>query len=73
MNPILRMPDVVKLVGMCRASIYKAIKADNFPQPVRLGARSVGWRQEEVEDWLADRPKGVGAQPASPRQSGSGS
>jgi prophage regulatory protein len=28
---------------------------DEFPQPVALGARLVGWRESDIEAWLAAR------------------
>jgi prophage regulatory protein len=31
------------------------MKQDSFPKPVRLGAMSVAWIQEEVLEWIAAR------------------
>jgi len=27
-----------------------------FPAPVKLGARAVGWRRSDIEAWLESRP-----------------
>jgi prophage regulatory protein len=27
----------------------------DFPRPVRLGKRAVGWRESDLQDWLASR------------------
>ena len=27
----------------------------NFPQPIRLGARAVGWIESEVDAWIRDQ------------------
>lgn len=57
---ILRLPDVCALVGLGRSSVYQAIKDDGFPQPVRLTKSAVGWRESEVQAWIASRqPAGV--------------
>ena len=50
---ILRLPQVKTRVGLSRSSIYLAISQGKFPKPVRLGARSVGWLEAEVEAWLS--------------------
>lgn len=46
---ILRMPAVKLETGQrFHASIYTAIKAGLFTQPVQIGQRSVGWPDTEV-------------------------
>jgi len=46
---ILRMPAVKAETGhRSHASIYTAIKAGLFTQPVQIGQRSVGWPDTEV-------------------------
>lgn len=57
---LLRLPAVEDRVGAKRSSIYAWCKAGTFPTPVRLSARAVGWRESEIEQWIADRSK-VGA------------
>ena len=27
----------------------------SFPQPVRLGARAIGWIESEVDQWIRDQ------------------
>jgi len=38
--------------------IARAIAKEGFPQPVRLGARSVAWSELAVVEWIASRPRG---------------
>jgi len=53
---ILRLPDVLQLVGLSKSTVYALIKAGLFPAPVRLsGARAVGWILESVIFWIEDR------------------
>ena len=56
MSGILRLPAILKLTGLCRTTIWRMVKAGTFPQPVQLGARAVGWRASDVEEWLESRP-----------------
>ena len=47
---ILRMPAVKAETGhKSHASIYNAIRAGLFPQPVQIGQRAVGWPDYEVK------------------------
>ena len=51
----LRLPEVIKISGYRRTSIYEMIKAGNFPAPVHLGPRAVAWLESEVEAWMQER------------------
>lgn len=54
-NNILRLPQVMVKTGLCRTAIYAAMNADEFPQSIPLGKRSVGWLEAEIELWIKDR------------------
>ena len=49
---IVRRDEVSKLTGLARATIYKKVGDGSFPQPIRLSARSVGWRLSDIVTWL---------------------
>jgi len=51
-NAIVRLIEVRGETGLSRSTIYNRMKAGTFPAPVRLGARSVGWRVADVEAFL---------------------
>ena len=55
MDQVMRMKDVVKKIGLCRATIYSMISRGEFPRPIRIGERATGWRESELEAWLARR------------------
>jgi prophage regulatory protein len=53
---LLRMPDVIKRVGLSRSSIYAAIREGLFPAPISLlGKRSVAFHEHMVEEWISTR------------------
>lgn len=54
---VLRLPQLLKKVGLSRSAIYAAISEQRFPPPVRLGIRAVGWLEEEVEAWVLQQVK----------------
>ena len=52
---ILRRKQVEKRTGLSRSTIYLRIKEGTFPRPINLGVRAVGWLENEIEAWLAER------------------
>ena len=59
MERIMRIPEVVKITGLSKATIWRRVKSGDFPAPLRLGnlnSRSIGWREGEVEKWIDSRP-----------------
>jgi prophage regulatory protein len=52
---ILRLPAVSKVTGLPRSTLYLYIKTNQFPRPIKLGVRSVGWVKEEIDEWLAKK------------------
>jgi prophage regulatory protein len=55
MATILRLPDVIARVGLSRSSIYLALSRNDFPSQVRLGLRSVGWLESDIDEWVRRR------------------
>lgn len=52
---ILRLPQVKTLTGLSRSSIYAAIKRREFPPPLHLSQRTVGWLLSDIENWITLR------------------
>lgn len=52
---ILRLPEVKQKTGQSRSTIYDKVQRGEFPAPVKLGERAVGWVEAEVEAWVKDR------------------
>ena len=50
---IYRLPEVIALTGLSRSSIYLRISTNEFPKPVKLGRRAVGWPGESIMAWQA--------------------
>lgn len=58
---MMRLPEVLSLVGLSKSTLYSLIKTGDFPAPVKLGARAVAWPSHLVNQWLADRMGGDAA------------
>ncbi|MES2191848.1 MAG: AlpA family phage regulatory protein [Pseudomonadota bacterium] len=58
---ILRLPEVIKCVGLCRSTIYamgdpKSKSFDpTWPQPILLNQRSIGWLSSEISVWIQQK------------------
>jgi len=52
---ILRFPDVKRVTGLGRSTIYDFISKGVFPKPVKLGPRAVGWHSAEIAEWIESR------------------
>ena len=49
LSPLLRLPEVLRRYPVSRTSWYDGIKLGMYPAPVRLGKRTVAWRESEIE------------------------
>ena len=58
---ILRRKQVQERIGLARSSLYALIASNQFPRPVQLSARAVGWRERDVNAWLESRTTKGGA------------
>jgi prophage regulatory protein len=56
MPRFLRLPAVLLATGLSRTTVYRMVAAHTFPAPVRLGQRAVGWREEDIRQWM-ERPR----------------
>jgi len=54
---ILRLPEVMRLTGLGRSTIYRRLVVGQFPAPVQRSVRAVGWRRTDVDHWTAERPQ----------------
>lgn len=54
-SKILRLPIVTSRTGRCRSSIYSDMAKGTFPQQIRLGGRSVGWLESDIDDWIEEK------------------
>lgn len=52
---ILRLGAVIESTGLARSTIYKLVGSGEFPKPVPLVGRSVGWVESEVHEWIKGR------------------
>ena len=53
---ILRLKDVIAVVGLKRSAIYARISNGSFPQQIKVGgARASGWVSTEIFAWVEEQ------------------
>lgn len=52
---VIRLPEVIRRTGHPRSTLYNLVARKQFPQPIKLGVRAVGWVETEVSDYITHR------------------
>jgi prophage regulatory protein len=52
-GPLLRLPEVLAMFPISRSGWYEGVRTGRYPTPVKLGARAVAWRREDLQALLA--------------------
>lgn len=56
MNDVfLRLPEVKKITGVKKGTIYKQMKNGSFPKQVRISDSAVGWLESEIHRWQQEK------------------
>jgi prophage regulatory protein len=48
---LLKLPQVMEIVGLGKTMIYRMIRAGEFPQPFKPGGYASRWSEAEVLAW----------------------
>jgi prophage regulatory protein len=50
---MLSMKDVVRIAGLSKSTIKRWVNdpANDFPKPVKLSPRRIGWRSDQMKAW----------------------
>lgn len=59
---LIRLPHVETKTGLKKSTIYAGVKENTFPSPVRLSARAVAWREDDIDRWINARVTTSGQQ-----------
>ncbi|MCL1916063.1 MAG: AlpA family transcriptional regulator [Desulfovibrionaceae bacterium] len=51
----IRRKEVEALTGLSRSSIYAMMSNGNFPKPLKLSTRAVGWTSHDLEAWMESK------------------
>jgi len=49
---IMKQKDIMEALGVCRTTLWKWRNSGDFPNPVIVCGHLVGWRRQDIEEWL---------------------
>lgn len=52
---LLSRRSVEAITSISRSSIYRLLKAGEFPTPVRVSANRIAWREADIRLWIEAR------------------
>jgi prophage regulatory protein len=52
---LIKLPEVIEITTLSRASIYRLIAEGKFPKQVKLSTRACAWLERDVINWINDR------------------
>ena len=64
MSCIIRITDVMARTGLSRVSIWRKVRAGQFPAPLEISPNAIGWHESEIAEWQASRPRRTYGAPA---------
>lgn len=57
---LLRRSEVESIYGLGRSSIYRLMRVDAFPAPLKISARAVRWKHADIIAWVRSKPRAIG-------------
>lgn len=54
---IIRLKTVLHRSGLSRSTVYRKMEEGTFPQQIKLGINGAGWKESELNRWIADPPR----------------
>ncbi len=58
---IIRWPQLSEIIGLSRTQIWRLEKSGDFPKRIQLSKNSVGWEENEIQNWIQSRKRASNA------------
>lgn len=52
-NQLINITQMCKLLNKGRTTLFCWVRDGQFPQPLRVGNKTLGWTTEQYKNWLA--------------------
>lgn len=49
---LLKMDDICSLLQITRSAVEGRLRRGTFPKPIKLGSRSLRWREDVITQWI---------------------
>ena len=57
---LLTRREVERRTGLSRSTIYRKMREDTFPVPLKISERAVRWRGRDIRAYVESRPRSYG-------------
>ncbi len=57
---LIKLKEVLNKTGLGRSTLYNLMGTSQFPKPIPLGFRAVGWLESEIDEWILKKVQGRG-------------
>jgi prophage regulatory protein len=51
----VRLSQLVRLIPFSPATVWRKVRAGQFPKPLKLSANVTAWKAEDVREWMKSR------------------
>jgi len=52
---VLRLKPMLRKASLSKSVAYDLMSKGEFPTPIKLSARTVGWLEDEIDSWIDER------------------
>lgn len=63
---IIRKPELAKILGVSKQTIWRMQKRGELPSRVQISKRVVGWREQDIKEFIDTRPEVEDQEHANP-------
>lgn len=49
------LPRIIEMTSMSKSTILRRVRDGGFPPPVRISARRIAWRRDDILAWLENQ------------------
>ncbi len=54
LSRLIRLPEVIRRVGISRSAIYKRMAEGRFPRSRSLGPKCAVWLEADIDQWIGE-------------------
>jgi prophage regulatory protein len=54
-HKFIRLPEVKKITGLPKSSIYRKISENTFPRQISIGPKTVVWLESDIQEWMTEK------------------
>jgi len=51
----IRQKNLLPIIGFSAPTLWRKVKAGEFPKPVKLGKNMTAWKMADINKWISER------------------